>query len=241
MRAQHLDGRVLGDERAARLDHRPEATRRCLDLRGEVGRRALPPALPQPGEQRERSRPRALGDRTEAGPERPDDVGLEPLHARGEKRAALPLRDGRDVGAVLLRYVSHGLRAAEQVEVEARARRQPRQQPLPEAQHAVDLTGRAPVHGGGPQPARRDQFARTGKARVAVVQPPPVGQLLGQRARRLVGAKLLGDSHSPLPRIFTCQGSCAHLPGSNRAGWRAAARSTASMAGSFRPASQPAP
>ena len=239
--SKHLDGRVLGDERAARLDHRPEPPRGRLDLGGEVGRRALPAAPAQPREPGERSGSRAPGDRTEAGPKRPDDVGVEPLHPPAEERGALPLGDGRDVRSVLFRCTCHRIRAPEQMEIEARAWGQPRQQPLPQAQHAVDLLRGAAVHGGGPQPARRDQFARTGQAGVAVVQPPPVRQLLGQRARRLVRPKLLGDPHSPLPRTRKCQGSAAHLPGSNRAGWRDAARSTASIAGSFRPASQPAP
>ena len=216
--SKHLDGRVLGDERAARLDHRPEPPGGRLDLRGEVGRRALPPALPQPGEPRERSRPRAPGDRTEAGPKRPDDVGVEALHASLQESAALSPRNGRDVRGVLLRFARDTRRAAEQIEIEPRAWGQPRQQPLPEAQHAVDLLRRAGVHRGGPQPARHDQLARARQAGAAVVEPAPVGQLLGQRARRLMRPEFLGDPHSPLPRTFRCHGSAAHLPGSNRAG-----------------------
>ena len=239
-RSQHLDGRVLGHERAARLDHRAEPSGRRLDFGREVGRRALPPALAQPGEPEKRS-PRTLGDRTKTGPMRPDDVGVEPFDPSLQERTALPARKGCDVRAVRPGFVLDWSRAAEQVEVEPGARRQPRQQPLPEAQHAVHLAGRPAVHGGGPEPARTGQLARTGQAGMAVVQPAPVGQLLGQRARRLMGAEFLGHPHGPRPRIFRCHGSAAHLPGSNRAGWRDAARSTASIAGSLRPASQPAP
>ena len=123
----------------------------------------------------------------------------------------------------------------------ARVGAEPRQEPLPEAKHPVDLCRRATVRHGWGNPARRDQFARTRQAGAAVVQPAPVRQLLGQRTGRLVGPEFVGDPHLPSTRTFRCHGSSAHLPGSNRAGYRAAARSTASIAGSLRPAIQPAP
>ncbi len=214
---QHLDGRVLGDERAARLDHGAEPVRGRLDLRGQVGRCRLAAALPKSLEPRQRPGPGTPADRTETRVVRPCHKGVEPLDAPGQERASLAPRQGRDLRTAVLRTVGKA-GAPEHVEVQARVGTQARQQPLPEAKHAVDLLRRAPVHGGGPDPARRDQFARTGQAGMVVVEPAPVGQLLGQRTRRLVGPTLLGDPHSPRPRIFRCHGSSAHLPGSCRAG-----------------------
>ena len=106
---------------------------------------------------------------------------------------------------------------AEQIEVEARVGVQPREQTLPAAQHPVDLFGRTPVDHGRRKTPGRDQLARAGQAGTAVLEPAPVGQLLGQRAGRLVVPELRGDPHRPL-RITRCHGSSAHLPGSKRAG-----------------------
>ena len=92
-----------------------------------------------------------------------------------------------------------------------------REETLPAVQHTVDLFGRTPIDHRGREPAGRDQLARAGQARAAVLEPAPVGQLLGQRAGRLVVPELSGDPHRPL-RIKRCQGSTAHLPGSKRAG-----------------------
>ena len=92
-----------------------------------------------------------------------------------------------------------------------------REEPLPTAQHAVDLFGRTPVDHRRREPAGCDQLPGTGQARTAVLEPAPVGQLLGQRAGCLVVPELPGDPHRPL-RITRCQGSSAHLPGSKRAG-----------------------
>ena len=137
--------------------------------------------------------------------------------ARGrEKRAPLTLRHRYDAGAVGVRGLGRG-RATEQIEVEARVGVQTREQTLPAAQHAVDLLGRTPIDHRGRQPAGRDQLARTGQAGAAVLEPAPVGQLLGQRAGRLVVPELRGDPHRPL-RITRCHGSSAHLPGSKRDG-----------------------
>ena len=238
---QHLDGRVLTDERAARLDGRAEPAHRRLDLRCEVGRRSLPPALPQSGQPGHRSPPRALGSRTQARVVRPDRVGFEPLDAPGQERTALAGRDSRDAGRGLFLRTGHRSGPPKQVELEARTGTEPRQQPLPEPQHAVYLLRSAPVRRGGPHPARRDQLARTGQAGPAVAEPAPVGQLLGQRARCLMSPEFFRDPHRESVRMRRCQGSGAHLPGSNRAGYRAAVRSTANMAGSLRPASHPAP
>ena len=215
---EHFNGRVLGDERAPRVDHCPETAGRRLDLRGEIGGRALLPASPPMNQPGDRSRAGTRGNRAEAGPKRPDHVGVERLHPPGQKSTAVPPGDGRDVRTVLPRFALDGPRPAEQVEVESGIGGEPRQQPLPEAQHAVDPLRRATVRRGGPDPARRDQLARTRQAGVAVVQPAPVGQLLGQRTGRLVGPQLLGDPHLPSARIRRCQGSSAHLPGSKRAG-----------------------
>ena len=147
---------------------------------------------------------------------RPDQVGLEPLHAAREERAALTLRDRYDAGTVLVRGLGHTW-PAEHIEVEARVSIQPREQPLPAAEHAVDLFGRTPIDYRGLQPAGRDQLAGPGQAGAAVLEPAPVGQLLGQRASRLVVPELRGDPHRPL-RITRCHGSSAHLPGSKRDG-----------------------
>ena len=157
-----------------------------------------------------------VGDRPETGIVRPDQVGLELLHAAREKRAALTLGDRYDAGALVVRGLGRG-RPAEHIEVEARVGVQPREQTLPAAQHAVDLFGRTPIDHRGRQPAGRDQLARAGQAGTAVLEPAPVGQLLGQRAGRLVVPELRGDPHRPL-RITRCHGSSAHLPGSKRAG-----------------------
>ena len=161
------------------------------------------------------------------------------LHPPGQKRAALVLRDRYDAGALVVRGLGRD-RPTEHIEVEARVGVQTREQPLPAAQHAVDLFGRTPVDHGGRQPSARDQLARAGQAGTAVLEPAPVGQLLRQRAGRLVVPELRGDPHRPL-RITRCHGSSAHLPGSKRDGKRVPARSTPSMSGSLRPASHPAP
>ena len=81
---------------------------------------------------------------------RPDQVGLELLHAAREKRAALTLRDRYDAGALVVRGLGHTW-PAEHIEVEARVSIQTREQTLPAAQHAVDLFGRTPVDHRGRQ------------------------------------------------------------------------------------------
>ena len=217
MRPEQLDGRVLGHERAARVDHRPEPARSRFDLGGHIGRRTRA-ALPPPREPREQSRPRPPGDRAQAGIVRPDHVGIEVLDALGQERLALPSRHGRDVGTTGLLRAADRERTSEQVEVEAGVRPESRQQPLPETQYAVDLFGRPPVGHGGPDPGRRHQFARSGQAGVAIIEPAPVGQFLGQGARRPVGPEFLTGPHREPVRMWRCQGSAAHLPGSNRAG-----------------------
>ena len=107
--------------------------------------------------------------------------------------------------------------ATEHIEVEARVSVQTREQPLPAAQHAVDLFGRTPIDYRRRKTPGCDQLARAGQAGAAVLEPAPVGQLLGQRAGRLVVPELRGDPHRPL-RITRCHGSSAHLPGSKRDG-----------------------
>ena len=90
---------------------------------------------------------------------------------------------------------------------------EPREEPLPAPEHAVDLFGRTPIDHCGPEPSGRDQLAGAGQAGAAVLEPAPVGQLLGERAGRLVVPELGGDAHRPL-RILRCHGSSAHFPGS---------------------------
>ena len=213
---EHLDRRVLLHERTARVHRRAKAGGGRLDLGTEVGGRAPSAALPPLHEPGGASRRGPVGDRAETGIVRPDQVGLEPLHAAREKRAALTLGHRYDAGALVVRGLGH-TRPTEQIEVEACVGVQPREQPLPAAQHAVDLFGRTPIDHRGRQPAGRDQLARAGQAGAAVLEPAPVGQLLGQRAGRLVVPELRGDPHRPL-RITRCHGSSAHLPGSKRAG-----------------------
>ena len=213
---EHLDRRVLLHERPARVHRRAKAGGGRLDLGPQVGGRAPSAALPPLHEPGGSSRCWPVGDRPEPGIVRPDQVGLEPLHAAREKRAALTLRDRYDAGTLVVRGLGRG-RAPEHIEVEACVGVQPREQPLPAAQHAVDLFGRTPIDYRGLQPAGRDQLARAGQAGTAVLEPAPVGQLLGQRAGRLVVPELRGDPHRPL-RITRCHGSSAHLPGSKRDG-----------------------
>ena len=170
---------------------------------------------------------------------RPDRVGLELLDAPGEERPALPLRDRRDA-RVAAGLALERARPAEHIEVEARVRIASREKPLPAPQHQVELTGRPAVDRRRRQPRGRHELSRPGQAGAAVPEPAPVGQLVGQRAGGLELAELRGGVQRPL-RMTRYQGSSAHLPGSNRAGYRAAARSTASMSGSFLPANHPAP
>ena len=213
---EHLDRRVLLHERPARVHRRAKAGGGGLDLGTEVGRRARPAALPPLRETGGSSRCWPVGDRPKTGIVRPDQVGLEPLDAAREKRAALTLGDRYDAGALVVRGLGHTW-PAEQIEVEARVSVQTREQPLPAAQHPVDLFGRTPVDHGGRQPSGCDHLARAGQAGTSVLEPAPVGQLLGQRAGRLVVPELRGDPHRPL-RITRCHGSSAHLPGSKRDG-----------------------
>ena len=213
---QHLDRRVLRYERTARVHRRAKAGGGGLDLGPQVGGRAPSAALPPLHEPGGSSRCWPVGDRPETGIVRPDQVGLELLHPPGQKRTPLPLRDRYDAGALVVRGLGRG-RATEHIEVEACVGVQTREEPLPAAQHAVDLFGRTPIHHRGLQPAGRDQLARAGQAGAAVLEPAPVGQLLGQRAGRLVVPELSGDPHRPL-RITRCHGSSAHLPGSKRDG-----------------------
>ena len=126
------------------------------------------------------------------------------------------------------------------ISIEARLRIASGKQPLPALQHPVDLPRRPAVDHRRREPRGSHELARPGQAGTAVLEPAPVGQLLGQRAG-VVKLAALRDDVQRLLRMIRCQGSSAHLPGSNRAGYRAAARSTASMSGSLRPATQPAP
>ena len=213
---EHLDRRVLLHERPARVHRRAKAGGGRLDLGPQVGGRAPSAALPPLRETGRSSRCGPVGDRPETRIVRPDQVGLEPLHAAREKRATLTLGHRYDAGALVVRGLGH-TRPAKHVEVEARVGVQPREQPLPAAQHAVDLFGRTPVDHGRRKTPGCDQLARAGQAGTAVLEPAPVGQLLGQRTGRLVIPELRGAPHRPL-RITRCQGSSAHLPGSKRAG-----------------------
>ena len=124
--------------------------------------------------------------------------------------------------------------------MEARVRTASGEKPLPAAQHPVDLIGGPAVDHRRRQSGGRHELARPGQAGAAVLEPAPVGKLVGQRAGGVELAALRGGVQRLL-RMTRYQGSSAHLPGSNRAGYRAAARSTASMSGSRLPASQPAP
>ena len=119
----------------------------------EVGRRARAPALPPLRKAGRSSRRGPVGHRPQAGIERPDEVGLELLHAAREKRAALPPGDRYDAGAVGVLALGR-TRPAEHIEVEARVGVESREQPLPAAEHPVDLFGRTPVDHRGLKSAR---------------------------------------------------------------------------------------
>ena len=85
--------------------------------------------------------------------------------------------------------------------MEARVRTASREKPLLAAQHPVDH--RRP---------QRHQLALPGQAGAAVLEPAPVGKLVGQRAGVVELAALRSDVQRLL-RITRYQGLSAHLPG----------------------------
>ena len=105
---EHLDRCVLGYERTARVHRRAKAGGGRLDLGTEVGGRAPSAALPPLHEPGGSSRRGPVGDRVEMGIVRPDQVGLEPLDAAREKRAALTLGDRYDAGTLVVRGLGRG-------------------------------------------------------------------------------------------------------------------------------------
>ena len=171
---EQLDGRVLGYQRAARVDHGAEPVRGRLDLRGQIGRCAsCRPRFLQSFEPRRAVLPRnPFGDRTR----RPGVEATMPRRRRAGGRArtrnALPPapRQGRDVRAAAPHGRLGRLRGGRRSVWNWRRASEPRpgQQPLPEAEHAVDLLrvfGRPPRRAGSgpPPPARPNGSGRCGR------------------------------------------------------------------------------
>ena len=67
------------------------------------------------------------------------------------------------------------------------------------------------------RPAATSSPERTRQVRPSSSQPQYGNSSAGEPAR-LVGPEFVGDPHLESPRMRRCQGSSAHLPGSNRAG-----------------------
>ena len=201
---------VVG-ERGARVHELPEADGGLPEFGGEIAALVGVAARPQPvagvvegpGAAAGTVRCRLL----EAGVGAPDDVRPEVLDAGQEEGAAVLLGEPRDAFEALGRE-QRG-RAAEQVEVEPGAGVEPGEDALPASEDLVELVRGAAVDDGRRHAGDGEEFAGAGEAERLRLEPAPVGQLVGERPRRLEVLPFGPEVHS---RMSTCQ--ALGLPGS---------------------------
>ena len=211
----------VGDQRTTRIDLLPKARRRVVDLLSEVDRLvgipppfhprpyvALPPRLIVAARRRRR----------QARVVTPREIGVDLLDARGKERAPLPLPqvgDRRQAGIGL----GEDGRPAQEVEIDPGPGVDAGEHPLPAVQHGVKLLGGVTVNDGRRQPGECHQLAAPGETRPVVGEPAPIGQLVGERAGRvMVGDVAIGRRHDRVSRragvMRMYHGCAAHFAGS---------------------------
>ena len=211
MRVQQLNGRQVGHQGAGRIDQLAEPLGGGPDVRVEINRlvRISPPRQPVAGMGHPPGfAPSSLGDGPEPGIVRPGQVNLDIPHP--PRQESPPLAPGKSRYALMLVRILESSGPAKEIEIEPRPGIDTGKHPLPALQHPVQLVGRSSVEDYGRESAHTHQLARACQAGAAVLEPPPIGQLLGQRARRFVVQNFVGDIHW----MSRYQGESTHFPGS---------------------------
>ena len=129
---------------------------------------------------------------------RPGDIGghlPDPFGEEGVALLAPELHDTAASRAVVLKVAG----PAKQIEVEPGPGVEAAQHPLPAVQYSIHLFRGLSIENAGLHTRHAHQLARARQASPAIIEPAPVGQLIGQRSRRRVVPQFKAGIHALTP------------------------------------------